>query len=266
MPVHVPLLAPFESLSPMASALTAAASQQARSRATRSATKPRILAAAEHLFLMHGYEATSMRAITTLANVNLAAVNYHFGSKEELFTQILTQRLDPMMAERLRLLDALESAGRLRGALAVEQLIAAMFLPALAFSRDPERGGEDFLKFLGRAFADPSPFVQRLLGERYAEANQRFKRAFAVALPGLPAQDLSMRLHFILDAISSTLASEDARRLIAAMDAGNESGASDDVSFLARFAPFLSASLRAQVNQPAQREAIAAVQALLSSR
>lgn len=250
-------------LTPFTTSLAADAPARARTRSDRSATRQRILAAAEHLFLTHGYEATSMRAITTTANVNLAAVNYHFGSKEELFAQILTTRLDPMMRERLRLLDALEAGQNADPALAVEQLIAAMFLPALAFARDPGRGGENFLKFLGRAFADPSPFVQQLLADRYADAHQRFKRAFAAALPSLPAQDLSMRLHFILDAISSTLASEDARRLIAAMEAGGEGGAGDDVAFLARFAPFLSASLRAQVNQPAQRAAIAAVQALL---
>jgi len=208
-----------------------------------------------------------MRAITTTANVNLAAVNYHFGSKEELFTTILTHRLDPMVQERLRLLDALEkdseaSTPQAMGALRIEQLIAAMFLPALAFARDPERGGENFLKFLGRAFADPSPFVQNLLAERYAHANQRYKRAFAEALPEVPAHDLSMRLHFMLDAISSTLASEDARRLMAAVDAVGHGKPSDDVDFLARFAPFLAAALRARVNQPSQRAAIAAVRAL----
>src|SRR5690349_23937924 len=71
-------------------------------------TKERILDAAEALFLEHGFEATSLRAITAAADVNLAAVNYHFGSKEELFQAVLTRRLDPMNQERVDLLDALE--------------------------------------------------------------------------------------------------------------------------------------------------------------
>ncbi len=229
----------------------------------RSATKQRILAAAENLFMQHGYEATSMRAITTAANVNLAAVNYHFGSKEELFTQILTRRLDPMMAERERLLDALERGeGPEHAACRVEQLITAMFLPALSLARDPERGGENFLKLLGRAFADPSPFVQKLLSERYEEVHRRFEQAFARALPQLKPQALSMRLHFLLDAIASTMASEDARRLIALHEVRPGNGLSEEAAFLAHFAPFLAAGLRADVDRPEQRAAIMAVQAL----
>ena len=74
------------------------------------ATKDRILDAAESLFMEHGFEATSLRSITAAAGVNLAAVNYHFGSKEELFQAVLTRRLDPMNQERLDLLTALERA------------------------------------------------------------------------------------------------------------------------------------------------------------
>ena len=71
-------------------------------------TKTRILDAAESLFMEHGFEATSLRQLTTAAGVNLAAVNYHFGTKEELFQAVLTRRLDPMNQERIDLLDELE--------------------------------------------------------------------------------------------------------------------------------------------------------------
>src|SRR4030095_1134131 len=69
-----------------------------------SATKDKILDAAEALFMEHGFEATTLRQITAAASVNLAAVHYHFGSKEELFEAVLTRRLDPMNQERLLLL------------------------------------------------------------------------------------------------------------------------------------------------------------------
>src|SRR5882724_9695348 len=74
-----------------------------------SATQGKILDAAEALFMEHGFEATSLRAITTAASVNLAAVNYHFGSKEELFQAVLTRRLDPMNQARVALLDRFEA-------------------------------------------------------------------------------------------------------------------------------------------------------------
>ncbi|MBK8325148.1 MAG: helix-turn-helix transcriptional regulator [Betaproteobacteria bacterium] len=68
-------------------------------------TKTRILDAAETLFMEHGFEATSLRQLTGAAGVNLAAVNYHFGTKEELFQAVLTRRLDPMNQERIDLLE-----------------------------------------------------------------------------------------------------------------------------------------------------------------
>src|ERR1700752_4970176 len=98
-------------------------------------TKARILDAAEALFMEHGFEATSLRAITASAGVNLAAVNYHFGSKEELFQAVPTRRLAPMNQERLDLLSELErEAGT--DALPCDRILEAMFIPALRLARD----------------------------------------------------------------------------------------------------------------------------------
>ncbi|MDH5211090.1 MAG: TetR/AcrR family transcriptional regulator, partial [Betaproteobacteria bacterium] len=64
-------------------------------------TQTRILDAAEELFMQHGFEGASMRMLTAQAGVNLAAVNYHFGSKDALIEAVFRRRLDPMNAERL---------------------------------------------------------------------------------------------------------------------------------------------------------------------
>src|SRR5690349_5773299 len=106
-----------------------------------AATKARILDAAETLFMEHGFEATSLRLITAAAGVNLAAVNYHFGSKEELFQSVLTRRLDPMIQARVALLDRYEREAP--GALPCERILAALFIPALSLARDPRRGGSN---------------------------------------------------------------------------------------------------------------------------
>src|SRR5438874_976468 len=95
-----------------------------------AATKERILDVAESLFMEHGFEATSLRSITAAAAANLAAVNYHFGSKEELFEAVLTRRLDPMNQERLDLLTALERDAA-PTPVTCEQILSAMFVPAL---------------------------------------------------------------------------------------------------------------------------------------
>lgn len=204
-------------------------------------TKERILDAAESLFMVHGYEATSLRSITAKAGVNLAAVNYHFGSKEELFEAVLTRRLDPMNQRRLDLLAGLERAFEPQP-VACERILAALFLPALELARDRERGGTNFLRLLGRAYADPAPFIRRFLSEQYAVMIERFKAAFARALPDLPMRELSWRLHFMMGALSYTLAGTDALKLIAELAPG-EGEASDEL-LLRRLAPFLLAGLK----------------------
>jgi AcrR family transcriptional regulator len=208
---------------------------------TSADTKTRILDAAEELFMEHGFEATSLRSLTATAAVNLAAVNYHFGSKEELFQAVLTRRLDPMNKERIELLDRLEreAGGK---PIACERILFAMLIPALRLARDEERGGKNFLRLVGRAYADPAPFIRHFLSEQYAGMIGRFKAAFARALPNMPRKELSWRLHFIMGALSYTLAGTDALKLIAEL---NPHETTNDEILLRRLAPFLLAGLTA---------------------
>jgi AcrR family transcriptional regulator len=204
-----------------------------------TATQARILDAAEALFMEHGFEATSLRLITAAAGVNLAAVNYHFGSKEELFQAVLTRRLDPMNQQRLELLTRLESRAA-PAPLTCDRILLALFVPALRLARDPARGGNNFLRLLGRAYADPAPFIRQFLSDQYAVMIARFKAAFARALPHLPRRELSWRLHFIMGALSYTLAGTDAFKIIAEL---NPRDSGNDELLLRRLAPFLLAGL-----------------------
>src|ERR1700682_363381 len=207
--------------------------------ATSADTKTRILDAAEQLFMEHGYEATSMRQLTSAAGVNLAAVNYHFGSKEELFQAVLTRRLDPMNQERIELLEKVErdAGGR---PLSCEKILFAMLIPALRLARDERRGGKNFLRLLGRAYGDPAPLIRHFLSAQYAQMIGRYKEAFLRALPHLSRQELTWRLHFVMGALSYTLAGTDALKLFAQVTA-----ADNDELLLQRLAPFLVAGLKA---------------------
>jgi AcrR family transcriptional regulator len=207
--------------------------------ATSPDTKTRILDAAELLFMEHGYEATSLRQLTAAAGVNLAAVNYHLGSKEELFQAVLTRRLDPMNQERIRLLEALERDAGTKPP-SCERVLFAMLAPALRLARDERRGGKNFLRVLGRAYADPAPFIRRFLHEQYAEMIARYKEAFLRALPHLTRQELTWRLHFVMGALSYSLASTDALKQFAQV-----TQADNDELILQRLAPFLVAGLKA---------------------
>jgi AcrR family transcriptional regulator len=209
--------------------------------ATSADTKTRILDAAEQLFMEHGFEATSLRQLTTAAGVNLAAVNYHFGSKEELFQAVLTRRLDPMNQERIDLLERLEreASGK---PLSVERILSAMLIPALKLARDEKRGGKNFLRLVGRAYADPAPFIRHFLSQQYVEMINRYKEAFLKALPHLSRQELTWRLHFVMVALSYTLAGTDALKLFAQVAAADKD---NDELLLQRLAPFLVAGLKA---------------------
>ncbi|HYL25936.1 MAG TPA: TetR family transcriptional regulator, partial [Burkholderiales bacterium] len=106
-------------------------------------TRTRILDAAEELFMQHGFEGTSMRLLTAKAEVNLAAVNYHFGSKHALVEAVFRRRLDPMNAARLAELDKLEAAERLPQP---EGIIRAFIAPGLRLMEDAKGGGRNFVR------------------------------------------------------------------------------------------------------------------------
>jgi AcrR family transcriptional regulator len=211
------------------------------------ATRRRILDAAERLFLEHGFDGTSLRMLTTAAGVNLAAVNYHFGGKEELFREMLAARFDPLNRERTALLADYERAAAGR-ALECDTLLNALFAPTLRLAREAKQRGvrTDFLRLLGRAYVDPSPVLRRFLSERYAPMAARFKDAFARTLPELPKRELSWRLHFMMGALAYTMAGTDAWKLIAALSTEKAAGPEEgDALLLRRLAPFLAAGLKA---------------------
>lgn len=215
-------------------------SRRAASR-SNEATREKILACAEVLFMEQGFSATTLRAITSLARVNLAAVNYHFGSKDGLVREVLSRRLGPLNDARLAALDQLELAARGRP-LPVERILEALLLPALRVSRDPLRDGATALRLLGRAFSEPVEYMGSFLPDQYHRVAARFQQALRGALPDLPEAELVWRMHFAFGAIAYTMAGNDALRLVARCEAE----ASDDPdAIVRRLVPFLASGFRA---------------------
>jgi AcrR family transcriptional regulator len=177
-------------------------------------TQIRILDAAEELFMQHGFEGASMRMLTAKAGVNLAAINYHFGSKDALIEAVFHRRLDAMNAERIAGLDRLEQAAA--GApLAPEAIIRAFIGASLRMIEDARGGGRNFIRLLGRAYTEPAKSIRALIGQMYAPAMERFKAAFTKALPELPKDELVWRMHFMFGTLAYTLAATDTVQLIA---------------------------------------------------
>lgn len=204
-------------------------------------TKARILEVAERLFMEHGFSATSLRMITGDAKVNLASVNYHFGSKEALIEAVFTRRLAPLNEERVHQLDLMEakSAG---APLTVAQIVEAFVMSALRLGEDHSETGTVFLRLLGRAFSDPSSGVRGLLAKQYGSVVTRFKRALTKALPKLPEEDLVWRMHFMFGTMAYTNAGMDAINLIASCTTTDRH---DQAAVLHRLAKFLVAGLQA---------------------
>jgi AcrR family transcriptional regulator len=162
-------------------------------------TQDHILDIAERLFARQGVEATSLRAITSEAQVNIAAVNYHFGSKEGLVRSVLKRRFDPLCEERLDLLEAAEAASP-GGTPQVREILQAMILPACRFAV----AHPDFMRVVGRMQAEgfwPGP---RKLVERFECLRSKMLQLVERALPELPREEIFWRMHFTLGAMVFT--------------------------------------------------------------
>jgi len=175
-------------------------------------TRTRILDAAEELFMQHGFEATSMRLLTAKAGVNLAAVNYHFGSKHALVEAVFRRRLDPMNQERIAELDQLEARDEPP---VPEAIIRAFIAPSLRLVEDAKGGGRNFTRLIGRTYSEPAKAVRQLIGQMYAPTMQRYKAALQRALPQMPLDELVWRMHFMFGTLAYTLAATDTVQLIA---------------------------------------------------
>ena len=209
-------------------------------------TRERILDAAESLFVEHGFEATSMRMITGRAGVNLASVNYHFGSKEALIQEVFRRRLTWLNHERLRALDRVEAEAK-GAALKPHQIVEAFFGVSLRMAADTEHGGHTFMRLLGRTYTEPTAFVRQFLAEEYAAVVPRFKVALFRSLPDVPPEEILWRFHFMLGAMSYAIAGTDALQLVAEYELDEK----DPGALARRLMPFLLGGLRAPLaDQP----------------
>ena len=213
---------------------------QATARLSPADTKTRILDAAETLFVAGGFESMSMRQITSAAGVNLAAVNYHFGSKDALIQAVLSRRLDPLNEQRLAMLDTFEAA--LADRLTCEHVLVAMFLPAVRIYRSDVPFADRYLHFLGRAYTDPSPVVRDFINTHYIQILGRFFSAFQQTLPELERHDLGFRLNFAMGALASILAAGNTQRVIREFTQGS---GDNEALILSRLASLMVAALKA---------------------
>lgn len=166
-------------------------------------TKDRILDAAEVLFAQNGFASTSLRMLTERAGVNLAAVNYHFQSKDALVQAVLYRRVNPLNQRRFELLDAaLARAGTAPPVL--EEILDAFYRPPIEMALATKREGKSIVALLGRIYTEPGDLVLGQLQALMSEAARRFHEAILLAMPHLTPGTAFWRLQFCVGAITHT--------------------------------------------------------------
>ena len=168
-------------------------------------TKERILDTAEHLFAHKGFHNTSLRNITNQAGVNLAAVNYHFGSKEALLQSVFERRLIPLNQIRFERLqhvrEKAKNEGRPPG---VEETLRAFIEPTLRFS-DADTKHRDFIVLVGRALSETDDTLRNLFIKIIWQLFILLFETLCEALPDLEKDCVFHRLQFALGAMGHVM-------------------------------------------------------------
>lgn len=201
-------------------------------------TKAQILDAAENLFASCGIGAVPLRRIIGEANVNAAAIHYHFGSKEELVKAVFLRRFGPLKEMRIQLLDELAAAVRPPE---VEDICYAIVAPA--FRMGQESGCGPVARCLaGRLMTEPD-YMELVFGDLFADVDRRFDALMKRALPDLP-DDVRVWRKFMATGAMVFLLRE--QELIPKLSAGLCDTRDVEVT-IRRLVQFMSAGLSAPV-------------------
>lgn len=185
-------------------------------------TRERVLRSAEALFAERGFEIVSLRDITGAADANVAAVNYHFGSKEKLIDAVIERHVVPINEERVELLNRFE-AKWVESPLPVDKVLKAFLSPMLRHITSGEMSEELFGKFMGRLIGERGYRLPESVRPLFRMMAARFTSALRRAVPQLSEEEALWRMHFSFGVMANTLTHGDTLREISGGRAGNPS-------------------------------------------
>lgn len=207
-------------------------------------TAKKLLDAAERLFAQHGFAETSLRTITSKAGVNLAAVNYHFGSKEALIQAVFQRYLDPFAEAVSKQLDQL---GEHSEAVSLEWLLGVLGALAVGDTAKEQQRTLVFFRLAGLAYTQSQAHLRTFFKQRYLALFLRFQSLLSKAVPEVPPMELFWRTHFALGSMIFTLQGLPSMQQICAQDFGQELTLTEVVQ---RMLPFVVAGIRAPYSAP----------------
>ncbi len=206
--------------------------------AHEAATKAAVFCAAERLFALHGFQNVSVRDITADAGVNLASVNYHFGSKDALLFEIFRRRTAELNRERARMLH--EANDRNAGKPPVREILEALFAPPLKWA-SPDNDRRISVQFIIRSRSEGTAEMREALTNDVSHL-ARFSDALIAACPDLPRETVYWRLHFCLGMVHNNRFAE-FDRLHVLSDGATREG--DTNALLTRMLDFAEAGFKA---------------------
>ena len=165
-------------------------------------TKKRIMDAAEILFAERGFERTTTHLLTSMAGVNQAAVNYHFGSKDKLIEEVIMRRLSPISRQSLTSLQRIEAeADRTSLRPKTEDVLLAIIDPFFKIS-SASSSESFFLAIVGRALVEQDKTIQSIYRNCYKPVLNMIFNMLKKSMPEFPEQILHLRIHFALGTIT----------------------------------------------------------------
>jgi len=206
-------------------------------RKTGRPAKERLLDAAEQLFARRGYHGVSIRDITDAAKVDVALVNYHFGTKRALLTRVFERRAEVLNRERLERLEAVRPhAG---GTLELEAVVNAFMEPLILRSARGGRGWKSYFALVAQV--NNSPELSVLMTRHFDPVVHKFIEVLLEALPGADPRDVYWGYHFLTGALTLTFAETGRLDKLS----GRLCRSSDLDAVHERFAPFMAAGFAA---------------------
>ena len=205
-----------------------------------NSTKEKILNAAEVLFAEQGFSETSMRLITSVAEVNLAAVNYHFGSKKDLIQSVIDRFFIHFSGKVSIAFDDLEH----QDDVSMREILDALMIPVIELDQERSHSASNFMRLLGRAYTESQGHLKVFLTEKYGHLQSQFTRLVHKANPDLDRNEVFWRLHFMLGTMVFAMAGQPALSEISEADLNEQVDTKRMIDYLI---PFLTASMQSDV-------------------
>lgn len=192
--------------------------------------RQRILSAATAQFAERGFRLASTRKITEEAGVNVALVAYYFGSKLQLYEEVIEDCIRRINEPRLKLLDELQRDAPSRGP-TLEAIIEANISTLRPALSDPACDAAVYLRLYGYIYTEPTSVLIESIERNLATLRQRYVTAIAAAVPCTPRKDVNYRYNYMIGALLHSISNPGAIEQIS----GGECVTAEGDAFWSRF-------------------------------